>query len=165
MGHAASRSRPSGHSRPSAGPGSRYPGTSAADTPIRGDRIAPIRTGDEHPSSPARQSGGAARTRGRGRAVGSGTQANSGSSYHDAVNALGPWWEFRLGSRLPTIEFRPIPRVDAGVLVIMRRSRPLLPVAMALLANPPRAISSGEALHGLPEKGARELSPEDACQS
>src|SRR5439155_20346064 len=42
-----------------------------------------------------------------------------------------PWWEFRLGPRIPAAGFRPIPRVDAGVLVITRRSRPLLPVAMA----------------------------------
>ncbi len=42
-----------------------------------------------------------------------------------------PWWEFRLGPRIPAAEFRPIPRVDAGVLIITRRSRPLLPVAMA----------------------------------
>ena len=42
-----------------------------------------------------------------------------------------PWWEFRLGPRIPATGFRPIPRVDAGVLVITRRSRPLLPVAMA----------------------------------
>jgi len=45
--------------------------------------------------------------------------------------AWAPWWEFRLGPRIPATEFRPIPRVDAGVLIITRRSRPLLPVAMA----------------------------------
>src|ERR1700730_15641988 len=45
--------------------------------------------------------------------------------------AWAPWWEFRLGPRIPATEFRPIPRVDAGVLVVTRRSRPLLPVAMA----------------------------------
>ena len=45
--------------------------------------------------------------------------------------AWAPWWEFRLGPRIPAAGFRPIPRVDAGVLVITRRSRPLLPVAMA----------------------------------
>jgi len=45
--------------------------------------------------------------------------------------AWAPWWEFRLGPRIPAPEFRPIPQVDAGVLVITRRSRPLLPVAMA----------------------------------
>jgi 23S rRNA (adenine-N6)-dimethyltransferase len=45
--------------------------------------------------------------------------------------AWAPWWEFRLGPRIPAKEFRPIPRVDAGVLVVIRRSRPLLPVAMA----------------------------------
>ena len=45
--------------------------------------------------------------------------------------AWAPWWEFRLGPRIPATEFRRIPRVDAGVLVVTRRSRPLLPVAMA----------------------------------
>lgn len=42
-----------------------------------------------------------------------------------------PWWEFRLGRRIPATEFRPVPLVDAGVLVIRRRERPLLPLAMA----------------------------------
>jgi 23S rRNA (adenine-N6)-dimethyltransferase len=42
-----------------------------------------------------------------------------------------PWWEFRLGRRIPAAEFRPVPQVDAGVLVIRRRERPLLPLAMA----------------------------------
>jgi len=42
-----------------------------------------------------------------------------------------PWWEFRLGRRIPAAEFRPVPRVDAAVLVVTRRDRPLLPVAMA----------------------------------
>ena len=42
-----------------------------------------------------------------------------------------PWWEFRLGRRIPAAEFRPVPRNDAGVLVVTRRARPLLPPAMA----------------------------------
>ena len=45
--------------------------------------------------------------------------------------AWAPWWEFRHGPRILATEFRPIPRVDAGVLVITRRRRPLLPVVMA----------------------------------
>src|SRR5713226_10249218 len=45
--------------------------------------------------------------------------------------AWAPWWEFRLGPRIPASEFRPIPRVDAGVLVITRRTPPFLPLAMA----------------------------------
>ena len=42
-----------------------------------------------------------------------------------------PWWEFRLQHRIPAGEFRPIPRVDAGVLVVTRRDPPLLPPNMA----------------------------------
>ena len=42
-----------------------------------------------------------------------------------------PWWEFRLGRRIPAREFRPVPRVEAGVLIIRPRASPLLPPAMA----------------------------------
>lgn len=42
-----------------------------------------------------------------------------------------PWWEFRLGQRIPATEFRPVPRVDAGVLVAARRAQPVLPPVMA----------------------------------
>ena len=37
-----------------------------------------------------------------------------------------PWWEFRLARRLPAAVFEPAPSVDAGVLSIERRPRPLL---------------------------------------
>jgi 23S rRNA (adenine-N6)-dimethyltransferase len=43
-----------------------------------------------------------------------------------------PWWEFRLGRRIPAAEFRPVPKVDAAVLNIVRRVPPLLPSAMAV---------------------------------
>jgi 23S rRNA (adenine-N6)-dimethyltransferase len=43
-----------------------------------------------------------------------------------------PWWEFRLGRRVPAAEFRPVPKVDAAVLSIVRRDPPLLPSAMAI---------------------------------
>jgi 23S rRNA (adenine-N6)-dimethyltransferase len=42
-----------------------------------------------------------------------------------------PWWAFRLGRRIPGGDFRPEPRVDGGVLTVIRRQPPLLPVAMA----------------------------------
>jgi 23S rRNA (adenine-N6)-dimethyltransferase len=42
-----------------------------------------------------------------------------------------PWWEFRLGRRLPASAFRPVPRVDAGLLSAGRRATPLLPPAPA----------------------------------
>jgi 23S rRNA (adenine-N6)-dimethyltransferase len=41
-----------------------------------------------------------------------------------------PWWEFRLGRRIPAAEFRPVPQVDAGMLVATRRDPPLLPPVM-----------------------------------
>jgi 23S rRNA (adenine-N6)-dimethyltransferase len=45
--------------------------------------------------------------------------------------AWAPWWEFRLGRRIAACEFHPAPRVDAGVLVVTRRERALLPPAAA----------------------------------
>lgn len=42
-----------------------------------------------------------------------------------------PWWEFHLGGRIPASAFRPVPRVDGGVLVITRRAHPLLPFGMS----------------------------------
>jgi 23S rRNA (adenine-N6)-dimethyltransferase len=45
--------------------------------------------------------------------------------------AWAPWWEMRLGRRIPATEFRPVPRVDAGFLTITRRNPALLPHSMA----------------------------------
>jgi 23S rRNA (adenine-N6)-dimethyltransferase len=45
--------------------------------------------------------------------------------------AWAPWWEMHLARRIPAAMFRPVPRVDAGLLAITRRDPPLLPVAMA----------------------------------
>lgn len=45
--------------------------------------------------------------------------------------AWAPWWELRQGPRIPASQFRPVPRVNGGVLVITRRDPPLLPPAMA----------------------------------
>lgn len=42
-----------------------------------------------------------------------------------------PWWEFRLEQKILAGAFRPVPRTDAGVLSVVRRAPPLLPVAMA----------------------------------
>jgi 23S rRNA (adenine-N6)-dimethyltransferase len=42
-----------------------------------------------------------------------------------------PWWEVRVGRRIPADQFRPVPRVDAAVLTVTRRDPPLLPPAMA----------------------------------
>ena len=42
--------------------------------------------------------------------------------------AWSPWWRFGLGRRIPRTAFRPRPAVDAGVLVVERRGRPLLPL-------------------------------------
>jgi 23S rRNA (adenine-N6)-dimethyltransferase len=40
-----------------------------------------------------------------------------------------PWYEFDLAGRVPSAAFRPRPSVDGGVLVIRRRSEPLVPPA------------------------------------
>jgi 23S rRNA (adenine-N6)-dimethyltransferase len=45
--------------------------------------------------------------------------------------AWAPWWEMHLARRIPAAMFRPVPRVDAGLLVITRRHPPLLPAEMA----------------------------------
>ncbi|MFZ0667945.1 MAG: rRNA adenine N(6)-methyltransferase family protein [Acidimicrobiales bacterium] len=45
--------------------------------------------------------------------------------------AWAPWWEHRLGPRIPANQFRPVPRVDSGVLVVTRRDPPVLPASMA----------------------------------
>jgi 23S rRNA (adenine-N6)-dimethyltransferase len=39
-----------------------------------------------------------------------------------------PWWRFARGRRLPRSAFTPRPHVDAAVLVVTRRPRPLVPV-------------------------------------
>jgi 23S rRNA (adenine-N6)-dimethyltransferase len=46
-----------------------------------------------------------------------------------------PWWEFQLGCRFPASDFRPVPRVDGGALVVTRRSPPFLPASMASAYN------------------------------
>jgi 23S rRNA (adenine-N6)-dimethyltransferase len=45
--------------------------------------------------------------------------------------AWAPWWEFHIGRRVSAAEFRPVPKVDAAVLSIVRRDPPLLPHVMA----------------------------------
>ncbi len=42
-----------------------------------------------------------------------------------------PWWDVTLARRVPASSFRPVPRVDGGVLAIVRRDPPLLPMSMA----------------------------------
>jgi len=42
--------------------------------------------------------------------------------------AWAPWWEFRLRERLPAWAFKPVPRVDAGLVTVTRRDPALLPV-------------------------------------
>ena len=45
--------------------------------------------------------------------------------------AWAPWWEFTCGRRVLATEFRPVPSVDGGVLVVTKRDPALLPPAMA----------------------------------
>jgi 23S rRNA (adenine-N6)-dimethyltransferase len=40
-----------------------------------------------------------------------------------------PWFSFGVGARIPAAAFRPRPRVDAAVLIVVRRDPPLLDVA------------------------------------
>ncbi|MGO9340893.1 MAG: rRNA adenine N(6)-methyltransferase family protein [Acidimicrobiales bacterium] len=42
-----------------------------------------------------------------------------------------PWWVLQHGERMPGAHFRPVPRVDGGILVVTRRVPPLLPIHMA----------------------------------
>jgi 23S rRNA (adenine-N6)-dimethyltransferase len=42
-----------------------------------------------------------------------------------------PWWSFEVVRRIPAAAFRPVPSIDAGVLRVMRRDPPLLPLRMA----------------------------------
>jgi 23S rRNA (adenine-N6)-dimethyltransferase len=41
-----------------------------------------------------------------------------------------PWFEFRTGARIPAAAFRPRPRVDAAILIVVRRDPPLLDPAV-----------------------------------
>jgi 23S rRNA (adenine-N6)-dimethyltransferase len=41
-----------------------------------------------------------------------------------------PWFEFGTGARIPAVAFRPRPRVDAAILIILRRDPPLLDPAL-----------------------------------
>jgi 23S rRNA (adenine-N6)-dimethyltransferase len=41
-----------------------------------------------------------------------------------------PWFEFGTGARIPAAAFRPRPRVDAAILIVVRRDPPLLDPAM-----------------------------------
>jgi 23S rRNA (adenine-N6)-dimethyltransferase len=42
-----------------------------------------------------------------------------------------PWWTFQLGPVVPRTAFRPVPRVDAALLVVRRRYPPVLPEWLA----------------------------------
>lgn len=45
--------------------------------------------------------------------------------------AWAPWWTFQLGPVVPRKAFRPVPRVDAALLVVRRRYPPVLPEWLA----------------------------------
>ena len=45
--------------------------------------------------------------------------------------AWAPWWTFQLGPVIPRKAFRPVPRVDAALLVVRRRNPPVLPEWLA----------------------------------
>lgn len=60
--------------------------------------------------------------------------------------AWAPWWSFRLGPKVPRTAFRPVPKVDAALLIVRRRDPEVFPEWLApklreLLRpgwNPPR---------------------------
>jgi len=43
-----------------------------------------------------------------------------------------PWYSWELRGRIPRHEFRPVPRVDAGVLHVVRRAQPLVPAGKSV---------------------------------
>jgi 23S rRNA (adenine-N6)-dimethyltransferase len=45
--------------------------------------------------------------------------------------AWAPWWTFALGTRIGRNAFRPVPRVDAAVLIVRRREPAVLPPWLA----------------------------------
>jgi 23S rRNA (adenine-N6)-dimethyltransferase len=51
------------------------------------------------------------------------------STFNDVV--WGAWYSAAVTRRLPRRAFEPVPSVDAGVLVLERRARPLVPVELA----------------------------------
>src|SRR5262249_12884938 len=44
--------------------------------------------------------------------------------------AWAPWWRFELVRRIPAHAFRPVPRVDGGVLAVTRRDPAILPESL-----------------------------------
>jgi 23S rRNA (adenine-N6)-dimethyltransferase len=61
-----------------------------------------------------------------------------------------PWYRFRLGRRIARTAFRPVPAVDATVLVVERRHEPLLPPdEREAFAAFVRACFSGALVHDL----------------
>jgi 23S rRNA (adenine-N6)-dimethyltransferase len=57
------------------------------------------------------------------------TARKRASVWPSTLASLGwlPWWEFALVRHVPATSFEPPPSVDAGMLAITRRTRPLLP--------------------------------------
>ncbi|WP_265444501.1 23S ribosomal RNA methyltransferase Erm [Flexivirga meconopsidis] len=66
-----------------------------------------------------------------------------------------PWFDFQLHQKISARAFRPVPSVDAGLLVMDRRTEPLVPTAeRAAYQQWVRAIFTGRGA-GLPEVLAR----------
>jgi 23S rRNA (adenine-N6)-dimethyltransferase len=63
-----------------------------------------------------------------------GVAVKRGLPWPSTVNGVfwGAWYSARLARRLPPSAFQPPPSVDAGVLVLERRTRPLVPVRLAV---------------------------------
>jgi len=63
--------------------------------------------------------------------MGSGAKTRGTTPIDASLDHWAPWWNMRLGDRIPANKFRPIPRVDAALLTVTRREPPLLPATMA----------------------------------
>ncbi len=77
-----------------------------------------------------------------------------------------PWYEFHLDSRIPAQAFRPRPSVDGGILVITRRTTPLVPAAdrrryqdwtRRVFTGPGRGLAGVLTGAGMPAKVARDF--------
>ena len=77
-----------------------------------------------------------------------------------------PWYDFALDQRIPAAAFRPRPSVDAGLLLIHRRSEPLIPDdeqrsyqswVARVFSSPGRGIVEILRRNGVPRRVAADL--------
>jgi 23S rRNA (adenine-N6)-dimethyltransferase len=92
-----------------------------------------------------------------------GVAVKRGLPWPSTVNGVlwGAWYSARIARRLPRSAFRPTPSVDAGVLVLERRARPL--VAESRASEYRRFVASGfrRGLRGAARVEPRQLDPHE----